>query len=101
VQPGEYVNSAQAFNNWCRRRLERGVECATATVRVIPDPLFECSDLIGKVFDDRNANGYRTTATRIPNVRWPPRALAGDHRRDGRFHVACPAIPDAERAATS
>lgn len=30
---------------------------ATATVRIIPEAVFDCSDVIGKVFDDRNRNG--------------------------------------------
>jgi hypothetical protein len=25
---------------------------------VTPDPNFDCTDIIGKVFDDANANGY-------------------------------------------
>ena len=31
---------------------------ATATVRVVPDPHLDCTDVIGKVFDDANINGY-------------------------------------------
>jgi len=74
---------------------------ATATVRVIPDPLFECSDLIGKVFDDRNANGYQDDGEPgIPNVRLATaRGWLVTTDADGRFHVACPAIPDAERGS--
>ena len=29
---------------------------ATATVRVVPDPTFDCTDVTGKVFDDANRN---------------------------------------------
>jgi large repetitive protein len=32
---------------------------ATATVRIVPEAVFDCSDVIGKVFDDRNANGVQ------------------------------------------
>lgn len=32
---------------------------ATATIRVEPEHVFDCSDVIGKVFDDRNRNGYQ------------------------------------------
>ncbi|KIT14312.1 DUF7507 domain-containing protein [Jannaschia aquimarina] len=32
---------------------------ATAVVRRIPEAVFDCSDVIGKVFDDRNFNGYQ------------------------------------------
>ncbi len=31
----------------------------TATVRILPDTLFECTDVIGKVFNDVNGNGYQ------------------------------------------
>ena len=43
---------------------------ASATVRIVPDPTFDCSDIIGKVFDDKNANGYQDEGEPgIPNVR--------------------------------
>ncbi len=32
---------------------------ATATLTRPPEPVFECSDIIGKVFDDENFNGYQ------------------------------------------
>ncbi|MEO5615321.1 MAG: hypothetical protein ABIR04_10435, partial [Cypionkella sp.] len=32
---------------------------ATATVRIQPEAVFECSDVIGKVFDDQNHNGIQ------------------------------------------
>ena len=32
---------------------------ATAVVRVEPEHVFDCSDIIGKVFDDKNGNGYQ------------------------------------------
>ena len=32
---------------------------ATATVRIVPDPTFDCTDVTGKVFDDANRNGYQ------------------------------------------
>ena len=35
---------------------------AAATVTVQPDAVFECSDVIGKVFDDGNFNGYQDEA---------------------------------------
>lgn len=36
---------------------------ATATVVLRPEAIFDCSDIIGKVFDDRNANGYQDEGT--------------------------------------
>jgi uncharacterized repeat protein (TIGR01451 family) len=32
---------------------------ATATVRIEPEHVFDCTDIIGKVFDDKNGNGYQ------------------------------------------
>ena len=98
VQPGEYVNSAQAFNNLANAAVS---SVATATVRVIPDAVFDCSDLIGKVFDDRNANGYQDDGEPgIANVRLATaRGWLVTTDAEGRFHVACAAIPDADRGS--
>ena len=32
---------------------------ATADVRILPEAVFDCSDVIGKVFEDHNGNGYQ------------------------------------------
>ena len=32
---------------------------ASATVQVVPDPTFDCTDVTGKVFDDKNRNGIQ------------------------------------------
>jgi hypothetical protein len=34
-------------------------EQAAATVRIEPEPAFDCGDVIGKVYDDKNRNGYQ------------------------------------------
>ncbi|MEQ1663134.1 MAG: SdrD B-like domain-containing protein [Thiobacillus sp.] len=98
VQPGEYVNTAQAFNNLASAAVS-GV--ATATVRVIPDAVFDCSDLVGKVFDDRNANGYQDDGEPgIANVRLATaRGWLVTTDAEGRFHVACAAIPNADHGS--
>jgi hypothetical protein len=74
---------------------------ASATVRVVPDPTFDCSDIIGKVFDDKNANGYQDQGEPgIANVRIATaRGLLVTSDQDGRFHVACAAIPNADRGS--
>lgn len=102
VQPGEYVNTAQAFNNLVPLPNPNAVSnVATAVVRVTPDPTFDCSDLIGKVFDDQNANGYQDQdEPGIANVRLATaRGWLVTADAEGRFHVACAAIPDAERGS--
>jgi len=70
-------------------------------VRVIPDPVFDCSDIIGKVFDDENKNGYQDKGEPgIANVRLATvnglLVTTDDH---GRFHVACADITDEERGS--
>jgi uncharacterized repeat protein (TIGR01451 family) len=32
---------------------------ATATVRILPEPVFDCGDVIGKVWEDKNRDGYQ------------------------------------------
>ena len=39
---------------------------ATADIRVEPEAVFDCSDVIGKVFDDRNRNGYQDGPGTLP-----------------------------------
>ena len=98
VGEGEYINQAWALNNVVGDRISN---VANAMVRVVPDPLFDCSDLIGKVFDDKNANGYQDQGEPgIPNVRVvTARGLLVTTDADGRFHVACAAIPQADRGS--
>lgn len=93
VSEGEYVNQAWAENNLVGARVSN---LATATVRVVPDPTFDCSDLIGKVFDDENANGYQDEGEPgIANARVATaRGLLITTDDHGRFHVTCAAIPN-------
>ena len=74
---------------------------AAASVRLIPDPTFDCPDIIGKVFDDRNANGYQDEGEPgIPAVRMAtPNGLLITSDAQGRFHVPCPVIPNADRGS--
>lgn len=92
VADGKYENRAWALQTVVNTRVSN---IASATVRVVPDPTFDCSDIIGKVFDDRNANGYQDQGEPgIPNVRIATvRGLLVTTDADGRFHVACADIP--------
>lgn len=98
VSEGEYVNRVLAKNSVANAQVSN---LATATVRVVPDPTFDCSDIIGKVFDDKNANGYQDQGEPgIPNVRVATaRGLLVTTDAEGRFHVACADIPNADRGA--
>lgn len=53
---GDLVNTAQMFDPVTGVNIG---EAATATVQVRPEAVFQCSDVIGKVFDDVNQNGYQ------------------------------------------
>ncbi len=96
VQSGKYVNSAQAYNNLVSGDDNAVSNRATATVRVVPDPLFDCADVIGKVFDDRNADGYQDQGEPgLPHVRLATaRGLRVTTDDQGRFHIACAMVPN-------
>jgi len=98
VGEGEYVNQAWSVNNLVSSLVSN---VASATVQVIPDPTFDCSDIIGKVFDDQNANGYQDQGEPgIANVRVvTARGLLVTTDAEGRFHVPCAAIPQADHGS--
>ncbi len=96
VGEDEYVNQA-----WAHNSLIGTTEIATATVRVVPDPTFDCSDIIGKVFDDRNHNGYQDEGeTGLGGVRLATaQGLLVTTDKHGRFHVTCAVVPDEQRGS--
>ncbi|HYG32029.1 MAG TPA: SdrD B-like domain-containing protein [Methylophilaceae bacterium] len=98
VSEGEYVNQAWANSSFNDLLLSN---IASATVRITPDPTFDCSDIIGKVFDDKNANGYQDEGEPgIPNVRVVTvRGLLITTDAEGRFHVTCADIPENDRGS--
>ena len=97
VGEGEYVNRAQMFN--MANSDATGV--ATATVRVVPDPTFDCTDIIGKVFDDGNRNGYQDEGEKgLPGVRVATaRGLLVTTDPHGRFHISCAVVADEDRGS--
>lgn len=98
VGEGEYTNLAWAFSQLTNGNVSN---IASAMVRIIPDAVFDCPDVIGKVFDDKNSNGYPDEGEPgLPNVRLSTvRGLLINTDSEGRFHVPCPEIPDADRGA--
>jgi uncharacterized repeat protein (TIGR01451 family) len=98
VSEGEYVNRAQVRNNDTGEPFS---EIATATVRVIPDPTFDCTDVIGKVFDDRDLNGQQDAGERgLQGVRVVTvRGLIATTDENGRFHITCAVVPDEVRGS--
>ena len=98
VNEGKYINQAQVIETLTNSAAS---EIATATVRVISDPDFDCSDVIGKVFDDKNLNGYQDeneeglSGVKLVTVR----GLVSTTDKYGRFHVTCAISPDQNRGS--
>lgn len=92
VGEGEFVNQVIATQGVGGRVLSN---LATATVRVVPDALFDCTDVIGKVYDDKNANGYQDEGEPgLANVRIATvNGVLVTTDAEGRYHIACAAIP--------
>ena len=121
VGEGRFVNRAQAFAQvsataasrvqasaaGARSALNRALAApavvlgnavsseGSATVVVVPDTTFDCTDVIGKVFDDKNGNGQQDPGEPgIPGVRVvTTRGLAAVTDEFGRFHITCAITP--------
>jgi large repetitive protein len=93
VSDGEYINRAQVLNMYSLSPVSGE---AMATVRVVPDPTLDCTDIVGKVFDDRNLNGVQDdgeagiAGARIVSARG--HIVTTD--KHGRFHLACAVVPN-------
>jgi uncharacterized repeat protein (TIGR01451 family) len=92
VGEGEFVNRAQAAFEVTNVALSGE---ATATVRVVPDPTFDCTDVTGKVFDDRNRDGHQQAGEAgLANVRVvTARGLVATTDAYGRYHITCATTP--------
>ena len=92
VGEGEFVNRAQAMSALTGRAMSGE---ASATVRIVPDPALDCTDVIGKVFDDANRNGLQDEDEQgIPQVRLATaRGLLATTDQYGRFHITCAITP--------
>ncbi|MFP5392948.1 MAG: SdrD B-like domain-containing protein, partial [Gammaproteobacteria bacterium] len=98
VGDGEYVNRAVAVSPATGAPVSN---TATAAVRIVPDATFDCPDVIGKVFDDANVNGVQDEGEAgLPGIRLAtPRGLLITTDAQGRYHVPCAEIPNADRGA--
>jgi hypothetical protein len=65
-------------------------------VNIAPEHVFDCSDIIGKVFDDKNRNAYQDDGEPgLPGARVATvKGLLVTTDEFGRFHVPCGEIPD-------
>jgi uncharacterized repeat protein (TIGR01451 family) len=98
VSEGEYVNKALVLNTATGGAVSGE---ATATVMVVPDPDFDCTDVIGKVFDDRNLNGEQNPGEKgLFGVRVvTARGLIASTDQNGRFHITCAIVPNEDRGS--
>ncbi|MDH3374506.1 MAG: hypothetical protein OEM85_14160 [Gammaproteobacteria bacterium] len=98
VSEGDFVNRAQAVNSVSGTVMS---EEAEATVRLVPDPTFDCTDVTGKVFDDINRNGYQDgDEAGLAGVRVvTARGLAAKTDTHGRYHITCAITPHESRGS--
>jgi uncharacterized repeat protein (TIGR01451 family)/fimbrial isopeptide formation D2 family protein len=98
VTEGEFVNRAQASNALTGQVMSAE---AQAKVRIIPDPTFDCTDVIGKVYDDSNRNGLQDgDEGGLPGVRVvTARGLAATTDAHGRYNITCAIVPHESRGS--
>ncbi len=93
VTGGEKVNTGVAETAAGAEISNRG----TAVVSITANAVFDCSELLGKVFEDANRNGYQDeNEPGVPGVRLVTvngQLITTDEF--GRYHIACAAVPDA------
>jgi uncharacterized repeat protein (TIGR01451 family) len=98
VTEGEYVNRAQVVNGVTGGAISGD---AAATVRVMPDPTFDCTDVIGKIFNDANRNGRQDDGEAgLPGVQVvTARGLQATTDQYGRYHITCAITPHEGRGS--
>ena len=74
---------------------------SSATVRIVPDPTFDCTDVTGKVFNDTNRNGRQDgNEPGLPGVRVvTPGGLGATTDQFGRYHITCAITPNESRGS--
>jgi len=98
VTEGEYVNRAQVLIGTTGAPLS---DEAIATVRLVPDPTFDCTDVTGKVFNDANRSGVQEDGEAgLPGVRVvTARGLVATTDAFGRYHITCAITPHESRGS--
>jgi uncharacterized repeat protein (TIGR01451 family) len=98
---GAGVTNGDRVNNGLARNGLDGSEISNrgqAVVSIVPSAVFDCSEVIGKVYDDLNGNGYQDKdEPGIPGARLATvngELITTDEF--GRYHITCAAVPDAQ-----
>jgi len=98
ISEGEYANHAQALNMVTGSAMSSD---ASATVRLVPDPTLDCTDVTGKVYNDANRNGRQDdgedglAGVRVVTVG----GLQATTDKYGRYHITCAITPDENRGS--
>jgi uncharacterized repeat protein (TIGR01451 family) len=98
LSTGNVINRARLYLNATGALLAS----ASANVAIKEDHVFDCGDIIGRVFDDLNGNGTADdgetglAAVRIATVK----GVLVTTDKTGRFHLSCADIPNAEIGST-
>jgi hypothetical protein len=98
VTESDYVNRAQAISSASASAMSGE---ATATVRIMPDATFDCTDVTGKVFNDANRNGRQDGDEEgLGGVRlMTARGLEATTDQYGRYHITCAITPNESRGS--
>ena len=94
ISDTELVNIAYAYDSLGNQL----TNVARAIVRVEIDPVFACSTIVGRVFDDLNRNGYPDDGEPgLPGVRVATvKGLLITTDEHGRFSIPCAQLPDVD-----
>jgi uncharacterized repeat protein (TIGR01451 family) len=98
VSEGDFVNHAQVVNSVTGGAMSGEV---SATVRIVPDPTFDCTDVTGMVFNDKNRNGRQDgNEPGLSGVRVvTPGGLGAMTDPFGRYHITCALTPNESRGS--
>ena len=95
VTGGDRINSGLAQNGLDLAQISNRGQ---AVVSIVPSAVFDCAEVIGKVYDDLNGNGYQDSGEPgIPGARLATvngELITTDEF--GRYHITCAAVPDAQ-----
>ena len=95
VTEGDRINTALARNGIDDAEISNRGQ---AVVSIVPSAIFDCAEIIGKVYDDFNGNGYQDEGEPgIPSARVA--TVNGElvtTDEFGRYHITCAAVPNAQ-----
>ena len=93
LSTGRFTNRAKLFLNSTGQQLAN----AEAIVSIKEEHVFDCGEIIGRVFDDLNNNGYYDDGEPgMPGVRVATvKGVLVTTDAHGRFHITCADVPDA------